>query len=77
MGQTGPPPMAPGKTYLNPGQDDQMVGLSAYRLPLCWSGCSMVSVLVCVFSSLCESASLVVEQMWKCDVESETRLLAF
>ena len=35
MGQTGPPPMEPGKAYLNPGQDDQMVGLSVHHLSVC------------------------------------------
>ncbi|XP_070207558.1 polyamine-transporting ATPase 13A3-like isoform X2 [Littorina saxatilis] len=34
MGQTGPPPMVPGKTYLNPGQEDQME-IVGYKLNKC------------------------------------------
>ncbi|XP_076452131.1 polyamine-transporting ATPase 13A3-like isoform X2 [Babylonia areolata] len=34
MGQTGPPPMKPGKTYLNPEQDDQME-IQGYKLNPC------------------------------------------
>ncbi|KAL8601674.1 hypothetical protein ACOMHN_033850 [Nucella lapillus] len=34
LGQSGPPPMQPGKTYLNPGEDDQLE-IQGYKLNRC------------------------------------------
>ena len=56
MVQTGPPPMEADKTYLNPGQDDQMVSYSVCLsrfsnivvFTLLWCALLCVCALVCM-----------------------------